>query len=100
MRSEANVNRETLRALIEQKLDHSTRQQAEAAIPRVRGVFSIMPAKVAAIALGLNAKLALPQQLRELDAPGLVGGEQLGRRSTSRLVHHRLCGRSERLARS
>jgi hypothetical protein len=54
-------------------------------------------AKVAAIALGLNAKLASPQQLRELgdvdaDAPGLVGGEQLGRRSASRLVHHRLCG--------
>jgi hypothetical protein len=26
--------------------------------------------------------------------------QQLGRRPTSRLVHHRLCGRSERLARS
>jgi DNA recombination protein RmuC len=30
MRSEANTSRETLRALIEQKLDQSTRQQAEA----------------------------------------------------------------------
>ena len=30
MRSEANANRETLRALIEQKLDHSIGQQAEA----------------------------------------------------------------------
>ena len=29
MKSEANISRETLRALIEQKLDHSTRQQAE-----------------------------------------------------------------------
>ena len=30
MRSEANANRETLRALIEQKLDHSIGQQADA----------------------------------------------------------------------
>jgi len=52
-------------------------------------------AKIAAIAFGLNAKLASPQRLRQLgdigsDAPNLVAGEQLGCRVPGAALSRRL----------